>query len=304
VKIVVVGGGPLGLFYASQLRRVGGNVTVMRRSAPHPVEHWRVEARFVGKSFDVELPIVNELPPSVDVVVIAVRGEQLTSELVAQVAAVRPKAIVCFTPALGEQLTPWRAAHPELVTAMPSVAVEITGETSVRRELGYWVAPSTLIERRGPNPALHEFVTLLRRAGVPTRWVEDAASRTVANTIALFPLHVAIYLEPRFRCWAQRPELVAELASAMRRARHLALRVGRVELALRFLAWWLSGATRVHVAVRMQLWFAPRLTGFLEHHFGPKLGAQHAALQRDIEICARRYGLPSPVSEVWAQKLG
>lgn len=303
MNIVVVGGGPLGLFYASQLRRVGGNVSVMRRRTTTPIENWRVEARFWGKSFDVALPIVTELPPSADVVVIAVRGEQLTPELVGDVVTSAPKAIVCLTPTLGEQLTTWREQHPELVTAMPSVAVEVAGETSGRPQLGYWVAPSTLIERRGPNPALHEFVNLLRRAGVPTRWVEDAGSRAVANTVALFPLHVAIYLEPRFRSWRQRPELIAELADAMRRARRLALRVGRVELALRFLAWWFSGATRIRFAVRMQLWFAPRLTAFLEHHFGPKLGAQHAALHRDIDLLARRCGVPSPVSDGWVRRL-
>lgn len=298
MNVVVIGGGPLGLFYAAQLRRVGVTVAVMRRRALRETEVWRIEARFIGKSFDIELPVITALPPAVDVLVIAVRGEQLTPELLSSAVTSGARAIVCLTPALGKQLEPWRERHSGLVAAMPAVAVEVNGEI-----LGYWVAPSTLIERRDDNPALHEFVQALRRAGVPTSWVPDAVSRTWANTVVLFPLHVAIFLEPHFRRWGARPELRVELAKAMVRARRLARRLGSVEPALRVLAWVLSHPTRVRVAVQLQWWVAPRLTTFLERHFGPKLGAQHAALQRDIEALASQHGLPSPISHEWAVRL-
>jgi 2-dehydropantoate 2-reductase len=298
VNVVVIGGGPLGLFYACQLQRAGATVAVMRRRVTRPTEVWRVVARFVGRSFQVELPMITELPPSVDVVVIAVRGEQLTPQLLSLALSSQARAVVCLTPALGKQLESWRARHPGLVSGMPAVAVEMHGET-----LGYWVAPSTLIERRGDNPALLEFVQTLRRAGVPTKWVPDAVSRTWANTVVLFPLHVAIFLQPEFRRWGSCPEHRLELAEAMVRARQLAQRLGSVEPALRFVAWVLSHPVRVRVAVQLQLWLAPRLTKFLEHHFGPKLGAQHAALQRDIQALADQHGLPSPIPRKWVEQL-
>lgn len=303
MNVVVVGGGPLGLFYAAQLRRVGARVTLVRRSVTEPIERWRVKSNLFRASFEVELPVSADIPFGADVVVLAVRGEQLSSELVTRVLATKPRAIVSFTPALGEQLTAFRGEHPELVAAMPAVAVEVTNQSQAVGQLGYWVAPSTLIEQRDAHPALSEFVRDLRRAGIPTRWTRDAASRAVANTIALFPLHVAIFLEPSFRRWGSRSPLLAELASAMQRARRLALRTGPVEPALRVLAWWLSSVVRLRIAVRLQLWFAPRLTAFLERHFGPKLGAQHAALQRDIEALARRHGVPSPLSAEWVSRL-
>jgi hypothetical protein len=303
VKVVVVGGGPLGLLYAAQLRRVDAQVTLVRRSASASSERWRVRSNLFGRSFEVELPVSTEVPSCADVVVLAVRGEQLTSELLAGVVAAKPHAIVSLTPALGDQLTAFRGEHPGLVAAMPAVAVEITNKPEPVGELRYWVAPSTLIEQRDTNPALAEFVRRLRRAGIPTRWTRDAASRAVANTIALFPLHVAIFLEPSFRRWSSQPQLLAELASAMRRARRLAVLTGPVEPALRVLAWWLSSAVRLRVAVCLQLWFAPRLTAFLEHHFGPKLGAQHATLHRDVEALARRHGVPAPLSAEWVSRL-
>src|SRR5690606_24059637 len=153
------------------------------------------------------------------------------------------------------------------------------------------------------NPALHELVELLRRAGLAVSWVSDARERTLANTVALFPLHVAVYLEPSMRRWLEQPRLTNELAEAIGRALRLAVRLGPVDPGLRALAAWLSRGWRVRLAVRGLVRIAPRLTAFLEHHFGPKLAAQHAALQLDVEMLAERHGLLAPLPTRWREVL-
>jgi len=304
MRVAVVGAGPLGLFYATQLSRQGAQVTLVRRHGQPGVEAWHVVSRTSGATFDVELPVALQLEPSPDVIVIAVRAEQLTDELLARVIAAQPRAIVCLTPVLGTQLDAWRAEHPELTMAMPAVAAELS-----ERTLGYWVAPaiwgapSTLIERRGDNPALHELVELLRRAGLAVSWVSDARERTLANTVALFPLHVAVYLEPSMRRWLEQPRLTNELAAAIGRAMRLAVQLGPVDPGLRALGIWLSRGWRVRLAVRGLVRLAPRLTAFLEHHFGPKLAAQHVVLQLDVEMLAERHRLPAPLPERWREVL-
>jgi hypothetical protein len=194
--------------------------------------------------------------------------------------------------------------------AMPAVAAEVS-----EHRLGYWAAPglwgassylgapSTLIERRGDNPALLEFVSLLRRAGIPVSYVRDAHERTLANTVTLFPLHVAIYLEPSFPRWFGNRQLLTELAAAMSRAHRLAVRLGPVEFGLRALAVWLSSAWRIRVAVWSLIHLAPRLGAFLEHHFGPKLGTQHAVLNREVEALARHHGAPALLPSNWVEAL-
>lgn len=310
VNIAVIGGGPLGLVFATHLQRAGAHVTLIRRRGETRVEHWRAVSRLTDKRFEVDLPVASELPPGLDVVVIAVRAEQLTSELVESVTTARPRAVVCLTPALGTQLDAVHAARSEWSMAMPALAAEICDG-----ELGHWTmpilwgvaaflgAPSTAIERRGDNPALLEFVSLLRRAGIPASYTADARTRSLANTVALFPLHVAIYLVPSLRRWGQDVQLRTELALAMTAARALALRLGDVEWGLRALAWWLSTPARVRVATWVLVRIAPRLTAFLEHHFGPKLGVQHAYLARDINALAEQRGVALLLPPRWQAAL-
>lgn len=304
MNVAVVGGGPLGLVFATHLLRVGAHVTLIRRRCETSVEHWRVSSRVTGGSFEVDVPVVSELPPSPDVVVIAVRAEQLTSDLIASVVAVRARAVVCLTPALGSQLDEIHATHPEWAMAMPAVAAEISdGVLLYWAPPTVWGAPSTSIERRGDNPALLEFVSLLRRARLPVSYTADARTRTLANTVALFPLHVAIYLVPSLRRWSHDSQLRTELARSMTAARALAARLGYVEWGLRGLAWWLSGATRVRLATWTLVRIAPRLTAFLEHHFGPKLGVQHAHLARDIDVLAQQHAAPPLLPARWREAL-
>jgi 2-dehydropantoate 2-reductase len=212
--------------------------------------------------------------------------------------------IVCLTPALGTQLDAWRDSHQELVMAMPAVAAEVSEHNLAYWSApAFWGAPSTLIEQRDSNPALLELVSLLRRARLPVDYVTDARARTLANTVALFPVHVAIYLDPSFRRWLGNRQLLAELADAIPRARRLAVRVGYVDWSLRLLAVWMSSAWRIRVVVWLMLHLAPRLCTFLEHHFGPKLAEQHAILQRDVEVLARQYSLPAPLPSRWVANL-
>lgn len=304
MRVAVVGAGPLGLFYATHLARLGVDVCVVRRRGEPRVESWHVVARRTGRSFDVELKVLVDLPVALDVVVLAVRAEQLTTQLLERTFAAKARSVVCLTPALGTQLDEWHAAHAELVMGMPAVAAQISEQRlefwSAPR---FWGTPPTLIEQRGANPALLEFVGTLRRAGIPASLAANARSRTIANTVALFPVHVAIYLEPTFRTWPSNPRLLSELAAAMVRAHRLAVRVGHVDVSLRLLVAWLSNARRIELSARSLVRWMPHFAGFLEHHFGPKLRDQHAVLQREIEATAQRLGLASPLPQSWRAAL-
>src|SRR6187549_2395963 len=98
MRVAVVGAGPLGLYYAARLRHHGVDVTLIRRTGEVGACSWHVTSRLTGVSFDVELPIALQLPCELDVIVLAVRAEQLTSDLVARVLAAGARAIVCLTP--------------------------------------------------------------------------------------------------------------------------------------------------------------------------------------------------------------
>lgn len=298
MNIAVVGGGPLGLVYATHLCKVGMAVTLVRRHPQSTVESWRVISRLTKRAFDVQLVVSDAVPLDVDVVLIAVRAEQLNETLVERVLSARPKAVVCMTPVLGKQLDTWRDKHPELVLAMPAFAAECEGG-----RLFYWVAPSTLVERRDANPALLALVDGLRRAGIPVRWLRDAAQRSCANTVTLFPVQVAICLEPRLHLWLRQPRFLSELALAMTAARRLALRLGAVEVGLRLASVCMSSALGIRLVVHALLLATPHLALFLERHFGPKLRAQHLLLERDIAGLANQHSVGSPIPAAWRERL-
>lgn len=300
-NVAVLGGGPLGTLMAALLWRGGARVTLVKRRAEPASERVRVVPEVWGAAFDVELGISDTLPAGVDVVLVAVRAEQLGNDLLNNLQIQQAKAVVMLSPLLGERLASWRKSLPQLVVAMPVLAVEFS--SSERRELHYWQAPATLIERGPAEEWVKAVMTRLRAGGLWVRWTGDALARTAANTVALFPLHVAVFRRRDLRAWVCEPAFRQELAAAMARSLRLGRRLGTVEPALALLVWWLSSAARISFGIRVAVRVAPRICAFVERHFGAKLGRQHAVLAREIQHLANVNALPQPLAETWLSGL-
>lgn len=301
----MLGAGPLGTLFAVQLARAGADVTLIKRHAAAAIERIHVVPQLFGSPFDVTLRCSTEIDVGVEVVIVAVRAEQLTTELLATLAASTARAVLVFSPLLGATLAAWRTALPGLAVGMPVLAAEFVGprETETRAILHYWHLPSSLIER-GPAPTqLRTVVALLRKGGAWVKWVTDAETRSLANTVALFPLHVAVFRSAHLRQWLADTGLRQQLAQSLVRSLRLARRLGSVEPALVFLIWWLSNGVRVWVAVWLAGIFAPGVCAFVERHFGAKLGRQHRVLACEIQRLADVHGVAKPLSAEWVDAL-
>lgn len=300
-NIAVLGAGPLGTLVAAQLQRGAAEVTLVKRRVAQPYEHFKLASQLFGATFAASLRCSDVLPVEVDVVIVAVRAEQLDSDLLATLRASNAKAVLVFSPLFGATLQAWREALPGLCVGMPALAAEFSNQA--RTELRYWQVPFTFIER-GPAPAqLQAVVYALRKGGAWISWVSDAEARTLANTVALFPLHVAVFRQPHLRDWIADVQLRRELAKALARALRLGRLLGPLELALVVLVWWLSSATRIALAVRLANLLTPSMCGFVERHFGAKLGLQHAALAHEIQGMAEARGVANPLSSEWMAAL-
>lgn len=297
LNVAVLGGGPLGTLMAALLSRGGAHVTLVKRRAERSSERVRVVPEVRGPTFDVELTISDALPAGVDAIVVAVRAEQLDNGLLEELLSARAKAVVTLSPLLGAALESWRKRLPGLAVAMPVLAAEFT--STEREQLHYWQVPATVIERGPAEVWVQALVTHLRAGGLWVRWAADAAARTVANTVALFPLHVAVFRRPDLRGWVLDRELREELAAALARSLRLGRCLGKVEPGLTLLVWWLSSAPRITLGVRVATWAAPGICAFVERHFGAKLGRQHLVLAREIQRLAAANAVPEPLAEKW-----
>lgn len=301
LEIAVLGAGPLGTLVASQLVKGGAEVTLVKRRVATQKEHVQLVPELGGQPWSVELLCAESLPADVDLVVLAVRAEQLNGELLATLRSSHARSIVAFSPLLGSTLARWRADLPSLCVALPVLAAEFV--TSTERRLHYWQMPSTLVERRTASSDLRDFVRTLRRGGAWVSWRDDVEARTLANTVALFPVHVAVFRKPSLRAWRDDISLRRELAEAVKRARRLSKVLGPLEPAMVLLVWWLSSANRISVLVRALNCFAPKVSAFVERHFGAKLGRQHAVLASEVAVLARRHGVPNPLCDEWMNGL-
>lgn len=291
MRVAVVGGGPLGQFFALHLAWAGAEISLVTRDVDAAeLRVFRSRAMPFGSERETQLRVVSALT-EVDAVIVAVRAEQVPSVL-AQVAVAGPKVALVFTPLMSDELVELRERFPDARVGMPVLAAEVYQDS-----LRYWQAPSTLVESFDLEHDIHlkELVRLLRLGGVWVRVLPDVAARSSATTAAFFPLHLAIHACPHLTQWGDHPSLVADLAQAMQSSRRLATRMGKVEPGVAALAWWMSKAWRIRYAAALMPRFAPALTHFLEQHFGTKLGLQHVKLAREISATARRLGQPSPV---------
>ncbi len=134
------------------------------------MNNFRLEPELLGRAFCVELACASHVPAGVDVIVVAVRAEQLDGGLLSLLKAMGAKVVLMFSPLLGSKLAQWRAELPGLCIGMPVLAAEFS--TSRENELHYWQVPATVIERAADGqPEVEALVSLLRKGGAwISRW--------------------------------------------------------------------------------------------------------------------------------------
>lgn len=304
MKIAIVGVGALGSVYALRLSRVAPVTLVVRdlSRAPSVIHGERINGPAPhGDSLNAPASSL-DVPADHDVVLLAVRADQLSDELVARLAADGPAdrivvALVPLLPAAKQRLS--AALGDRLVIAMPGViAYEPDPEaTPGERRVRYWVpraAPTTLDERPQGDPRrakIHALAEAMRAAGVPAEVAPKVWSTNAATTIAFFPMLTGIAAAGGSidRMLADDRMMKLGLA-ASKESRALAKTVGD-------LPGWASvffsfvGPFTVRAGIKLGKSRAPEAFTYLEKHFGSKLKAQNAAIFAEIERLAAERGM-------------
>ena len=304
MKIAIVGAGALGCVYGLRLARAEQVTLVVRDLARAPT---RIFGQRVSGAADVPvtLPVSLEVPDDAEVILVTVRVEQLTDELLDRLARTGPalRIVVTLTPLLPQLLA--RASETlgdRLVVGMPGVVAyepEALGSQPKEgeRNIRYWTpsASPTALEDRLPTDPLRASVLSFREAlvsaGFPCEVMRNVRSTNPATTIAFLPLLLSLQAAGgSIQKLLDDRALLALGLAAGKEAQALAKTVG--ELA-RFSSLFFSFATpfTVRAGIKLARSRAPEAIAFLEQHFGAKLRSQHDAMLTMILELAQARGM-------------
>lgn len=292
----VVGAGALGRVYGVHLEAAGARVTFVvraeRLSETGPIAIERLNGDRSRRTSDSPRRAA-EIPKNTDVILLAVRGEQIDAELLERLRRAPDVPVIALTPLLPHGQARLAAAlGARLVVAMPTLAAKLDDDGVVR----YWAFGSspTLIDKNDRWRVL-----LARLAGrfaashLGVRLERDVSKKNPATTIAFFPLSVAISSAGGMSALCERDEIVRAAGNACRESLALARRIGPVEPAAA-LGAWLAKPAALRGGLALGRRFAPRALEFVDAHFGGKLEAQHAAFGREILELGREHGIEMP----------
>jgi ketopantoate reductase len=294
MHVAIVGAGALGRIYGVRLARAGVDVSFVVRDPEKAVrEPFAIEIVGGTRGPEVlEAPrLVARVPEDVDIVLVAVRFEQLASlDLVDRVRVAAP--LVVLTPMFpAQRLFLVERVGERVVAAMPGAV----GYTDARGIIRAWIpslAP-TLIDDRRPVIGRSQVVRVvealaeqLDRSGLPTRLERDVLALNTATTIAFFPLIAAIAAGGGALGLASDTALLALTARATAACRAIARREGRIAPWAEVLAR-LAGTPRLlrsalRAGVVLGRAIAPEPLAFVDGHFAVKLEAQHRAMAEAI----------------------
>jgi len=205
MRIAIVGAGALGSIYALRLSRVARVTLVVRdlERAPHRIVGEKVNGS--GAAEDALSPPTHSLtvPEDADAVLVTVRVEQLTDELLTMLSKGGPpgRVVVTLTPLLPQDHERVRSRlDGRLVVGMPGVVAyqpdghQDPGEMRIR----YWTprtTPTALDARPAGDPraaTLSELCETMVAAGLPCVTLADVRTINPATTIAFFPMLLGI----------------------------------------------------------------------------------------------------------------
>lgn len=298
MKIAVVGAGALGSVYALRLSHVTQVSLVVRDLARAPKRIMADKVMGPGPTSDaLDAPIAaTEVPGDAEAVLLCVRADQATDDLLRKIAREAPNAIVvALTPLLPKTCTRAKAVLGDrLVVGMPGVvAYEPDTDAGSERRIRYWtprMAP-TMLDARASNDPRAATVDALKRdlvsAGLSCEVQPKVATTNAATTIAFFPLVLAIGAAGDSMQRLIDDSALLKLAlEAIKECRALAKTIGNLAgfsgVLLSF-----AGPFTVRAGVKLARSRTPESLTFLERHFGSKLEEQNRAMMAEIEELAR-----------------
>lgn len=289
LRVAILGAGALGQAYCDALERGGASVTLVVRTLKDSSAR-QVERRSRPRGIrTLQASLATEIPSDVDVVLVAIRGDQVNAEVIARLRAAQTHArIVFLTPTLPPLDGELDAALPGRVTAMATLVAEFEAGHAY-----YWSAVPTLIDR----PALLDarvarLAATLSRGGAAVRARSNLSRFAAASVIGFLPLQLALLQQPNIAAWSRVQGLLPALSVALRSARRLASALGPWDIGLRILMALLSFTWFARLASRVLPRVAPNLCGYLGRHFGEKLRAQHTLLYAQVAALGHQHQVP------------
>lgn len=294
MHVCIVGAGALGRVYGVRLAVAGNDVSFVVRPSRLTEEEPFVVELVNGRRRDT-LPSprrVAEVPKEADVVLLAVKVDQIDDRLASVLASAPHVPVVSVTPLFPqdyEKLATILGKERPLVAAQPGVVAYERDPGIIR----YWlpkVAP-TLVDADGPADVLSRFVEALDAAGVPAKRQAGVRDSNPATTITFFPLVLALDAAGgTVASVLADKDLLKDTFAALKEAQELAAKVGPLaswaSLLLKF-----ATPLALKVGIKLAETASPEAVRFVEIHFGHKVHEQHLRLGGYIVELGKRYGV-------------
>lgn len=300
MHICVIGAGALGKVYGIRLAVGGERVSFLVRperltdEAPFSIELITGTQR---RDTIAKPAKVTEVPDDAEVILLAVRVDQIDDRLATLMRAAPHVPVVSLTPLLPhdyQRLDGMLGAPGRLVAAQSGV-VSYDREGIVR----YWLpkASPTLIDASGPRETISALEKALVGAGIPAKVEPNVRESNPATSIAFFPLVLALdAVGGTAASVLANKEVTKDAFAAMKEARELAQKVGPMAAWAGLLLKFVSPLS-LRVGIRLAEKAAPEAVGYVEHHFGHKVHAQNVQMGREIVELGREKGVAMPAFE-------
>jgi ketopantoate reductase len=289
MHVVLVGAGALGSVYGARLACLGGcQVDVVARLAA-PAAIRRVECVHDGATLDWTIPArLDHTPTDADVILVCVRYEYLDSVVDRVAGGTAP--VVLMTPLMPQDFARLSAVlSGRLVVGMPSSVAYENAAHAIR----YWLphGSTTLIEvdAAESRPELTELIAKLNSAGISARREASVLARSVATTMSILPLAMAVDIAGGLDAALADDALLSLAREAAEEGRRLGSSFGQAEpwasLVPRF-----AGPRMLRAAAALTRSHFPETMTYIDYHFTNKLHAQNLLLCARIMELAKQSG--------------
>jgi 2-dehydropantoate 2-reductase len=219
------------------------------------------------------------VPGHADIVLVAVRGEQLDASLDHLLDAGPVVPLVVLTPMMPGDFARLSHRHGgHVLSAMPGVVAYVNQEGACR----YWlprVAPTLIDEPKPANEAVSALVKALSEAGIAARLAIGVHETNPATTVAFIPLAMGIDAAGSIDALLSDGALRDLALRAAREGLELSSRIGQAATWARALARF-TGPTTLRFGVAVARKRYPEAFAYVEDHFGRKLHAQNLVMAK------------------------
>ncbi len=318
MHVAIVGAGALGRVYGVRLRLHGdAGVTLVVRPG-HLEDRGAIRIERIDGENEVdtweEPALATRVPDGADVVLVAVRAEQLDSSLDGLLGTTGPP-IVVLTPMMPGDSSRLVARYGgRLRAAMVGVVAYTIRRTSPGNAAGvsrYWLPRSatTLIddtsedsEAIGGASAMRDLVHALVTAGFRTRLESHVLDSNLATTVAIAPAAMGIDAAGSIDALLADRALRDLTVAAIKEGLALSGKVGKGASWLGYLTPFV-GTTMLRIGASLGKSQAPEAFAYVEEHFGRKLHAQNVAMGRALVDLAKSRHTSSRAIESLLERL-